>query len=224
MAYRKRPATTRTCVHCHESYQAVDRRRLYCSSSCKVQACKAKRRRRLAAAKAAVLRVQPLAGLAATNPLNSAAAASPQTLNWNLQNIAVLGTAAAVGQLGLKLGEQVVQSFRRPQPVVPLTAAPPDPLSWLPPGLLTAAAPRVPLELPLLSAQLLVFVELQYLGHTLYYQPTHRALLWRVGPGQLLALRSAEQLALVAEQTPLETRPAPNAWLGTSGSQLQTLG
>jgi hypothetical protein len=49
MAYQKRPATTRSCVHCHDPYEAVDRRRLYCSSSCKVQACKAKRRRRLAA-------------------------------------------------------------------------------------------------------------------------------------------------------------------------------
>lgn len=114
MAYHKRPATTRTCVHCHDAYQAVDRRRLYCSSSCKVQACKAKRRRRLAAQGGALAATGlPLAapGTAATTPPTL----STQTLEWNLQNIAVLGTAAALGNLGVKAGERIVESFKQPR-------------------------------------------------------------------------------------------------------------
>jgi len=218
MAYRKRPATTRTCVHCHEAYQAVDRRRLYCSSSCKVQACKAKRRRRLAA-KAAALNATPVASSTPTTPETP----TTQTLAWNVQNIAVLGTAAALGNLGVKVGERVVESFKQPaavqQPVPQAQLV--DPLSWLPAGLLTANAPRVPLELPTLGKSVL-FVQLQYLGHTLYYQPSQRLLLWRAAPGKLMALHGPQDVALVAEQVPCDdyggnwTRP-----LGT-GAGLQS--
>jgi hypothetical protein len=49
MTYRRCLPTAHTCVHCHESYQAVDRCRLYCSSSYRVQVCEAKRRALLAA-------------------------------------------------------------------------------------------------------------------------------------------------------------------------------
>jgi hypothetical protein len=222
MAYHKRPATTRTCVHCQETYQAIDRRRLYCSSSCKVQACKAKRRRRLAAK--AQLAAPPKT---ATSPTISSAAAtaSPQTLAWNLQNMAVLGTAAALGNLGVKAGEQVVERFKRPSPPAPTSAQTPelvDPLSWLPVGLLTAAAPRVPLEIGD-SGQAVVFVQLQYLGHTLYYQPRQRVLLWRAAPGQLAPLGGPEDVAFVAEQTPCEAY-SPSLSHPLAGRELQTLG
>jgi hypothetical protein len=145
-------------------------------------------------------------------------------LAWNAQNIAVLGTAAALGNLGVKVGERVVESFKQPAPPA-LPPAPPaqlvDPLSWLPAGLLTANAPRVALELPTLGKSVL-FVELQYLGHTLYYQPSQRLLLWRAAPGKLMALHGPQDVALVAEQVPCDnyggswTRP-----LGT-GANLQS--
>jgi len=221
MAYHKRPVTTRPCVHCNEAYQAVDRRRLYCSSSCKVQACKAKRRRRLAA-KGLALGATPLV----PNKPTTTNTPSPQTLAWNAQNIAVLGTAAALGNLGVKVGERVVESFKQP-PLPVLPPAPPtqlvDPLSWLPPGLLTANAPRVPLDVPSLGKSI-VFVQLQYLGHTLYYQPSQRLLLWRAEPGKLLALHGPQAVAQVAERIPCDDYAA--SWtrpLGT-GAILKDFG
>lgn len=222
MAYRKRSATARICVHCHEAYEAVDRRRLYCGDSCKVQACKAKRRRRLAAQGPA------LAAPSAPVVTPTTSTPNPQTLDWNLQNLAVLGTAAALGNLGVKVGERIVESFQQPNPVAlpPSPVSAPqlvDPLSWLPAGLLTANAPRVPLELPALGRSVL-FVELRYLGHILYYQPSQRLLLWRAAPGKLLALRGPDDIALVAEQVPCDAYGgnfAPS--LGTGGG-LKTLG
>ena len=226
MAYRKRPATARSCVHCREAYEAVDRRRLYCSDSCKVQACKAKRRR-LAA------RGLGLAALtSASTPTTSATPStpSPQTLDWNLQNLAVLGTAAALGNLGVKVGERVVESLKQPSPAalppVPVSVATPqlvDPLSWLPAGLLTANAPRVPLELPALG-QSVLFVELRYLGHLLYYQPSQRLLLWRAAPGKLAALSSPDDVAFVAEQVPCDAYGGSFVPSLGLGSGLKTLG
>jgi hypothetical protein len=222
MAYRKRPATTRTCVHCHEAYEAVDRRRLYCGDSCKVQACKAKRRRRLAAQGPALAAPSaPVAPPPTTIP-------GPQTLEWNLQNLAVLGSAAALGTLGVKVGERVVEGFKQPKPAA--LSSPPapalqlvDPLSWLPAGLLTANAPRVPLELPALGRSVL-FIELRYLGHLLYYQPTHRVLLWRATPGQLQPLRGPDDVAYVAEQLPCDGYEGSWASSLGRGNELQTLG
>lgn len=124
-----------------------------------------------------------------------------------MQNVAVLGTAAALGDLGVKLGEKVVESFQQPSPaaLAPLSASQVvGPLSWLPAGLLTANAPRVPLELPALGRSVL-FVELRYFGHLLYYQPSQRLLLWRAAPGKLHALHGPAELALVAEQVPCDT-------------------
>lgn len=222
MAYRKRPATARICIHCYEAYEAVDRRRLYCGDSCKVQACKAKRRRRLVAQGPALAAPSPSVGT------SSPSTPSPQTLDWNLQNLAVLGTAAALGNLGVKVGERVVESFKQSSPA----ALPPgpvpapqlvDPLSWLPAGLLTANAPRVPLELPALGRSVL-FVELRYLGHILYYQPSQRLLLWRAALGNLLALRGPDDVCLVAEQVPCDAYGG--SWAPTlgTGSGLKTLG
>lgn len=113
---------------------------------------------------------------------------------------------AALGNLSVKVGERTMEHFKQPSiPAVP--PLPPaqlvDPLSWLPAGLLTANAPRVLLELPALG-QSVLFVRLQYLGHTLYYQPSQRLLLWRAAPGKLLPLRGLDDVALVAEQTPFD--------------------
>jgi hypothetical protein len=222
MAYRKRPATARICVHCHEAYEAVDRRRLYCGDSCKVQACKAKRRRRLAA------KAPDLAAPSMPVGTPPTPTPSPQTLDWNLQNLAVLGTAAALGNLSVKVGERVVESLKQPSPAaLPPQPAPTlqlvDPLSWLPAGLLTANAPRVPLEL-LAQGRSVLFVELRYLGHTLYYQPSQRVLLWRAAPGKLQVLSGPDDVAYVAEQVPCDAYGggfAPS--LGTGGG-IQTLG
>ncbi len=215
MAYHKRPLTTRICTRCHEPYQAVDRRRLYCSASCKVQACQSRRS----------LSTKSVNPASATTALG-AAPASSMTLDWNLQNMAVLGTASAIGQLGVKLGEKVVKSFTAPpapkqSPVEPARLV--NPLDWLPAGLLTASAPRVPLELPALG-QSFLFVELNYLGHKLYYQPSNRWLLWRAEPGKLLSLLSPEHVALVAEQIPYNDYRPSNSWLGSNANELKTLG
>jgi hypothetical protein len=92
----------------------------------------------------------------------------------------------------------------------------------LPAGLLTANAPRVPLELPALSRSVL-FVELRYLGHLLYYQPSQRLLLWRTAPGKLLALRGTDDVALVAEQVPCDEYGGNFASSLSAGSGLKTL-
>lgn len=55
-------------------------------------------------------------------------------------------------------------------------------------------------------------MQLQYLGHTLYYQPTQRLLLWRAAPGELRLLTGPEQVALMAEQIPSDSerqQPTP---------------
>jgi hypothetical protein len=65
-------------------------------------------------------------------------------------------------------------------------------------------------------------MQLQYLGHTLYYQPSERLLLWRTAPGKLMALRGSKEVALVAEQVPCDDYAA--SWtrpLGT-GPGLQS--
>lgn len=212
MAYRKVALRLHHCAHCHTEFWAADKRRLYCTNSCNTQAYN----RRKALAKA-------LDGLAAASlekgvdtPAARPLPVAPQTLDWNWNNIALLGTASALGQLGVQLGTALLQLFTTrttPSPVE--VAQRPDPLSWLPAGLLTAAAARVPLELPTLGRKM-VFVELSYLGHVLYYQPRERWLLWRVVPGTLLALLSAEYVDGVAEQAPYQAPPALAASTATS--------
>jgi hypothetical protein len=149
-----------------------------------------------------------------TQDVAAVAEAAPlpkQTLDWNLNNIALLSTASALGQLGVQLGTALFQLFTTRTTPTPLDVAQrPDPLSWLPAGLLTAAAPRVPLTLPALGREMR-FVELTYLGHVLYYQPRERLLLWRVVPGTLLALLSADYVDAVAEQVPYQAPVASAA-------------
>ena len=53
-------------------------------------------------------------------------------------------------------------------------------------------------------AQAVVLVKF---GHTLYYQPTQRCLLWRVVPGQVLLLSSPAQVVAIAELMPVEHVP-----------------
>jgi len=189
-------------VHCAKPFESAHKRRIYCSHSCSTLAYYA--RKAQASPTGATTPAQgPLSG--PVPPGGGASTPAAQTLDWNLQNLAVLGTASALGQLGVSLGKKVVQAFSEPaaSPIPVAAARVLDPLDWLPTGLLTSDAPRVPLELPSLG-QTFVFVQLRYLGHTLFYQPRRRALLWRVVPGQLLALLSPEHVAFVAEQTPYQ--------------------
>jgi hypothetical protein len=112
MAYHKRLSTTRTCVHCHDPYEAVDRRRLYCSSSCKVQACKAKRRRRLAAKAGAKITAGTTSQSTDLGTLSSATAAGttttavnkalPLQLTWSNSNATLLTLTALAAQLTLR--------------------------------------------------------------------------------------------------------------------------
>jgi hypothetical protein len=205
---------------------AAHARRIYCKSSCNTQAYE--RRQAILKAHAEVSttpvnEAQGLAVVAEPVPLPK------QTLDWNLNNIALLSTTSAIGQLGVQLGTALFQLFTtRTKPTPVELVQRPDPLSWLPAGLLTAAAPRVPLALPALG-RTLVFVELHYLGHVLYYQPRERLLLWQVRPGTLLALLSAAYVDGVAEQVPYQAPlplPAPaaeSAWANLGESVWTTI-
>lgn len=231
MTYRKRPLTTRTCTHCHEAYQAVDRRRLYCSSSCKVQACKAKRRHRLAAraqgqSANTTASVQPLAGLGNPKKANL-------TVAWSASNAALFTVTSVAAQLLVRVGDTLFKSLTTPAAQVPRE----DPLSWLPAAFVTSVAQRQPLHLTLWG-QARSCVELHYLGHTFFYQPVERCLLWAVEPGQYLVLTEAAQIALIAQCEPYQPPQLPSAdqgqlWgystsptqpLARPGTQLKDLG
>jgi hypothetical protein len=109
-----------------------------------------------------------------------------------------------------------MESFKQtPVPALPSPPQPQlvDPLSWLPAGLLTGAAPRVPITSNT-TGQAIIFVQLLYFGHTLYYQPRQRLLLWRAAPGELRLLAGPEQVAAMAEQIPCE----PAGWDAGPGS------
>jgi hypothetical protein len=209
MAYRKRPATTRTCIHCHEAYEAVDRRRLYCSSSCKVQACKAKRQRRLAAQAAAnaaqrtTSQVTSLGVLSSTKASGTTTAVTkvpPQQLAWSKSNLSLLTLTAFAAQLTLRLGDSLLNSFKRPASAKPLLI---DPLNWLPAAFVTHLPQRRVLSLPLWP-EARGCVELRYFGHIFYYQPVERCLLWEVVPEQYLVVLSPELIPQIAELTPYQ--------------------
>lgn len=197
MAYRKRLPTVHTCVHCHEVYQAVDRRRLYCSSSCKVQACKAKRRRRLAvqAAQPALLRSPnklPLAGLALPKP-------PPVAVAWSMANVALFTTANLAAQLLLRVGDKLHKSLTTPAAQLPRV----DPVSWLSAAFVTHLPKRKLLAHPLWRSAR-ACVELRYVGHTFFYQPVERCLLWEMEPGLYIVVTDAEQVPLIAELDPYQ--------------------
>ncbi|TFZ62607.1 hypothetical protein E4631_24850 [Hymenobacter sp. UV11] len=158
------------------------------------------------------------------------AAGPTPSLPFDLQTVGVVAVGSALGTLGLRAVDKVFSTPSPPPsaPALPLLTVsvapgPEDPANWLPAGLLTAAAPRVRLE-GMNGEPAAVFVQLHYLGHTLYYQPSQRVLLWRAAPGQLQALYSAADVAFAAEQIPCDdagTGPPP--WLSASGG-LKTIG
>jgi hypothetical protein len=214
--YKKRLPTLRHCVHCHASFESAHKRRIYCGNSCSTLAYYA--RKAAAPATALPLAAPPLPVVAAARPLAEAPAPKGLTLDWNGQNLAVLGGASLLAQFGSSVVKRLWEAFTEPAlppklPHLGLAERVADPLDWLPAGFLTGAAPRVSLPIPALG-QALVFVQFTYLGHTLFYQPTQRVLLWRVGPGQLMALRKADHLALVAElpayEEPRAQLPSPS--------------
>jgi hypothetical protein len=197
--YRPRQPETRLCVHCHKPYVSAHKRRIYCGNSCANQVSYARKPRAKAPQTAVTLGAMP----APAAPLASVNLAS----SW--QNVAILTGSHVAAKLVLVLGERLLQLFT-PTPAATLAASPPesvDPTSWLPAALLSAPAPRLTLTMAWWE-QPQVFLQLSYFGHTLYYQPTHRCLLWRVVPGQVLLLSSPEQLTAIAELTPIEHVPA----------------
>jgi ribosomal protein S27AE len=204
VAYHKVIPELRRCAHCNKEFLAAHARRIYCKSSCNTQAYERRKTAGKTHAEASSTTAEETQGLAAVPESTP----PKQTLDWNLNNIALLSTASAIGQLGVQVGTalwQLLTTRTTPTPVE--VAQRPDPLSWLPAGLLTAASTRVPLTVSALGREL-IFVELHYLGHVLYYQPRERLLLWRAMPGALLALLSAEHVDGVAEQVPYQAPPA----------------
>jgi hypothetical protein len=214
--YKKRQPTLRHCVHCHAPFESAHKRRIYCGNSCSTLAYYA--RKAAITAAALPLAALPLPVTSATPILAEPAAAKGITLDWNGQNVAVLGGANLLAQFGSSVVKRLWEAFTEPTlpanlPHPALAERVADPLDWLPAGLLTGAAPRVSLPIPTLG-QSFVFVQLTYLGHTLFYQPTQRVLLWRVMPGQMMTLEKAEHLALVAELPVYEElRPQPQPQL-----------
>ncbi|TDN35758.1 hypothetical protein A8B98_12620 [Hymenobacter sp. UV11] len=149
---------------------------------------------------------------------------------FDLQTVGVVAVGTALGTVGLRVVDNLFSTLS-PWPSAPaaplltvsVTPGREDPANWLPAGLLTAAAPRVPLEM-MSGGPAGVFVQLQYLGHTLYYQPSQRVLLWRSAPGQLQALHSAAEVAQVAEQLPWQQEGPGQAPLLPLSGQLKILG
>lgn len=205
MAYHKVVPELRHCAHCNRGFLAAHARRIYCKSSCNTQAYERRKAAGKSRVEASTTTAEEVQGVAA---IPESTQPSKQTLDWNLNNIALLSTASAIGQLGVQIGTALWQLLTTRTTPTPVEEAPrPDPLSWLPAGLLTAASPRVPLTVSALGCEL-IFVELHYLGYVLYYQPRERLLLWRAIPGALLALLSAEHVDGVAEQVPYQAPPA----------------
>lgn len=215
MAYHKVAPELRRCAHCNREFLAAHARRIYCKSSCNTQAYERRKAARKTCGDASYTIAEEAQGLTV---IPESTQQPKQTLDWNLNNIALLSTASAIGQLGVQVGTALWQLFTtRTTPTPVEVAQRPDPLSWLPAGLLTAASARVPLAVSALGREL-IFVELHYLGHVLYYQPRERLLLWRAMPGALLALLLAEHVDGVAEQVPYQAPPevvapaAESAW------------
>lgn len=186
MAYRKRPSTPRLCVRCHDAYQAVDRRRLYCSDSCKVQACKARRRQRLAATPSSP-GGQALSGLSAPKV----------TVAWSAANLTFFTASNLAAQLLLHVGNKLYQALTTPALQLPRE----DPLTWLPAAFVTSLLQRRLLALPL-WVKARSCVEVHYLEHIFFYQPVERCLLWSLAAGQYVVVSAVEQVALIAELDP----------------------
>jgi hypothetical protein len=186
---------------------------MYCCPSCKTLASNARRRTTMG-------KPTPLAA-----PIVAAGSAPP--LSFDLQTVGVVAAGTAVGTLGLRVVDHLFSNPSPPPagplPPVSVAAEREDPANWLPAGLLTAAVPRVPLEV-MSGGPAVIFVQLQYLGHTLYYQPSQRVLLWRSAPGQLRALLSAAQVAQMAEQLPCQEQGPGQAPLLNPSGQLKILG
>ena len=197
--YRKRTPTLRHCVHCHAPFESAHKRRIYCGNSCSTLAYYARKAHAATANSPLPAAETALAGT--VPPAAESPATNRLALDWNVQNFAVLGGASFLAQVGVSVSKRLLDAFLAPReaPRTPLPAGRAiDPLDWLPVGLLTSAAPRVSLPIPALN-QSFVCVQLTYLGHPFFYQPTHRVLLWQVAPGQFIAVLKAQQLALIAE-------------------------
>lgn len=227
MPLNLRSALTRSCAYapCPSSFQTSDLRRLYCCDSCKTQAFRAARRAQAAAKQAKVAKASLAApaassALPASGPSEARAELAPspvRPLSWG-QTVTATAVGTVLGKLIERFGERVAAAFKqaRVQPQLGAETAA-DPLSWLPASLLTLPAPRCWQASPLWATPQKC-VQLAYFGHVLYWQPTHRCLLWEIEPGQLWLLTSAHELALLAELdlppaalAPLELE-APSAW------------
>ena len=176
--YRRRAPEQRQCVHCAKPFESAHKRRIYCGNSCSTLAYYV-RKARAAAASPSLSPAEAETLLAGTSPpRREQVAPSRLTLDWSKPNFLLLSAANFVTQVGTGVAKRLWDAFTGPSPSAdpPLaTGRPADPLDWLPAGLLSRAAPRVSLALPALG-QVLVFVHLTYLGHTLFYQPTQRVL------------------------------------------------
>jgi hypothetical protein len=122
--------------------------------------------------------------------------------------LSLLTLTTLAAQLTLRLGDSLWSSFTRPAATKPPQI---DPLTWLPAAFVTHVSQRRILTLPLWP-EARGCVELRYFGHTFYYQPVERCLLWEVAPDQYLVVLSPEQIPQIAELTPYQPPqelPAP---------------
>jgi hypothetical protein len=118
---------------------------------------------------------------------------------WSAANLTLLTTSNLAAQLLLHLGTKLYRALTPPAKQVPRE----DPLTWLPAAFVTTAPRRRALALPLWGRERQC-VELHYLGHTFFYQPSERCLLWAIEPGHYLVVSEAAQVALIAELDPYQ--------------------
>lgn len=199
MAYKKQPLRPRICAHCGDPYQAVDRRRLYCSPSCKTLASNARRR---ATGPFLVLKATPLA---APVTAETAASAPAPSLPFDLQTVGVVAVGSALGHLGLRAVDQLLSSApptsstsAPPRPTVSLAPVREDPASWFPAAVLATPAATIPLYHPQ-WAGVQPCLQLDYFGRRFYYQPTLRCLFWACAPGQVWPLNLQAEFTRVFE-------------------------
>lgn len=195
MAYTKQPLRPRVCTHCGDPYQAVDKRRLYCSPSCKTLASNARRR----AAPPPVATTPETTDLAA--PATTAAAESVPSLPFDAQTVGVVAVGSALGTLGLRAVEQLLSKPASSAPPLPATTGAgerEDPAAWFPAAVLTTPAathllhhPQWPAAKPCL--------QLDYFGRRFYYQPALRCLFWECAPGRVWPLNLRAEFTRVFE-------------------------
>ncbi|TVT39306.1 hypothetical protein FNT36_16760 [Hymenobacter setariae] len=195
MAYTRKPLTVRYCQQCHEPYEAVDRRCLYCRPGCKTAASNARRAAATARRKAASQALASPSPLGQLTPEpETALPAAPAGPGFGK-----LTLASAAGNL---LAE-AVKSMWSPKAT---TTGPPAGgwPTWPPAELLATTGPGELFHDPSWEKPL-VLTPVTYHQHQLYLcvEEGLTVVLRQPSPGCWQYVRTLDELALLAAQPPL---------------------